>query len=163
MLSIDTVNKKVNTGLVTLSSYMLLMALLVTVALVITRYFLGFSFSWAEEYTKYSVVYLNLLAAAAIARKREHIAVTYFIDKLPRKLKKLLNILYTLLCIAVMVIWIVVGFRAASFMKLVYSGGIGFSMMWPYLAIPISGIFFFFSLVLNLYEEFVPKKAPENP
>lgn len=162
MLSIDNVNKKINTGLVTLSSYMLFLALLVTVSLVITRYFLGFSFSWAEEYTKYSVVYFNLLVGAAIARKREHIAVTYFIDKLPKHPKKILNILYTLLCIAVMVIWIIVGFRAANFMKMVYSGGIGFSMMWPYLAIPVSGIFFFFSLVLNLYDEFVPKKASEN-
>lgn len=136
-----------------LSSLMLFASVAIMVAQVFSRYVFAYSFPWAEELTRYLVVYLALLTCAALVRERDHISVSYFFEHLPSRLRYGLRLFFDLCIFLTMVVWVVVGFDTAIFMKFMWSSGIGITMFWPYMAIPISGIFFCFFVALNFIED----------
>jgi len=132
---------------------MLLTAVVVMVVLVFSRYLFLYSFPWAEELTRYLVVYSALMSCAVTVRERDHIAVSYFMDHLPARVKYVLRLVFDACIFIVMVVWVVVGIDTAFFMKYMWSGGIGITMFWPYMAIPISGVFTCFFIIINFIED----------
>ena len=66
------------------------------IALIITLVFLRYGFNTtivgANEFVVILFIYTSSLGAAVIIGKREHIAISYFFDKLPDSLKKVVNI-----------------------------------------------------------------------
>ena len=89
----------------------------VIVALVISRYFFLYSFSWAEELTKYLMVWMVLLGAAIILRRDEHIKVDYFFNLLPKKVAIVVQIIFRLLVIIYLVVLCKEGFTTAIMMS----------------------------------------------
>jgi TRAP-type transport system small permease protein len=139
--------------IILLSSMLLFGAVAVMIVLVFSRYLFSYSFPWSEELTRYLIVYSALLTCAVLVRERDHITVTYFFEHLPLKVQYFLRLFFDVCIFMTMIIWIFVGFDTAFFMKVMLSGGLGISMLWPYLAIPISGILLCFFVVLNFIED----------
>jgi TRAP-type C4-dicarboxylate transport system permease small subunit len=73
-----------------LIALMALMALLVF-ANVVARYLFNYSFVWAEELSRYMMVWVGLLGAGLVLRVGAHIAVDVFQDLLPRRLAQALR------------------------------------------------------------------------
>jgi len=65
-----------------------------------TRYVLNNSFSWTEEIARYLLIGLTFVGAAAVVRRRAHINLTYFADKLPSRGRRLLETGVQLISIA---------------------------------------------------------------
>lgn len=59
---------------------------------VISRYFLARPTVWAYEVASYALCAMIFLAMPEMSRRRAHIAVTYFADGLPERLRKQLAI-----------------------------------------------------------------------
>ena len=57
----------------------------VIVMLVTTRNFMGFSYAWSEELTRYLLVWLSMLGAAVLLRRDDHIALDLLPNALPSK------------------------------------------------------------------------------
>lgn len=50
---------------------------------VICRYFFGFTIIWAEELSRYVVVWVTFIGVGACARYSDHITIDVFVNKLP--------------------------------------------------------------------------------
>ena len=77
-----------------------------TILLVILRYVFNTGISSGYELISYLFIYTTALGAAVSIVKREHIKITYFIDKLPSFLRIIVDILGHLLIIFINLVMI---------------------------------------------------------
>ena len=75
---------------------------------VFSRYILGGSFSWTEEFARFSLIWLTILGAAYLNGKREHLSMDFLYQKFSepnkRKASILIEVLIFLFALFVMVI-----------------------------------------------------------
>ncbi|WP_110686733.1 TRAP transporter small permease [Salinicola aestuarinus] len=74
------------------------------------RYVLNYSYTWAEELSRVLFIWLVLLGAGVGSLDREHVAVTFFRDKAPAGLQKVLSLL-AIAIVYVVCICVLLGFR----------------------------------------------------
>lgn len=110
---------------------------------VFSRYVLGGSFSWTEEFARFSLIWLTILGAAYLNGKREHLSMDFLYQKFSepnkRKASILVEVLIFLFALMVMVIG---GFN------LVYttlhleqlSGTLRIPLGYVYAIMPVSGL-----------------------
>ena len=75
---------------------------------VFSRYILGTSFTWTEEFARFSLIWLTILGAAYLNGKREHLSMDFLYQKFSesnkRKASILIEVLIFLFALIVMVI-----------------------------------------------------------
>ena len=81
-------------GIIVLSFFCILCLIII---LVILRYVFNSTIIGANEFVVILFIYTSALGAAVVIGKNEHIAITYFIDKLPFFLRKIVDIINFLL------------------------------------------------------------------
>jgi TRAP-type C4-dicarboxylate transport system permease small subunit len=91
------------------------MALLcvITMANVIVRYFTNISFAFTEEISVWLMVVMTLIGAAAAFVKRQHIAITYFADRLEPPARYWVGLMVLVACAAMFGLLAVFGVRMA--------------------------------------------------
>ena len=112
---------------------------LVTFANIVTRYLLKYSFAFTEEIVVSFFVWLTLLGAAIAFREQSHLGFSFFIERLPKNIRKIL-------------LWMSAGLGAALFLFLIYfsirqigeeiflgitSSGIGIPQWWYTIGMPV--------------------------
>jgi TRAP-type C4-dicarboxylate transport system permease small subunit len=85
---------KILEGVITLCFFIIL---LMTIILVILRYGFNEAIIGGNELIEYLFIYTTAIGAAAALRRREHIKITWFIDKLAPVYRKIVDILGFLL------------------------------------------------------------------
>ncbi|WP_233268624.1 TRAP transporter small permease [Cellulophaga sp. L1A9] len=143
MKKIDTLFK--NTCKVMEVLLILIFALLVLDVLwqVFSRYLLNRSFSWTEEFARFSLIWLAILGAAYLSAKREHLSMDFLYQKFSSTQKKK-ALLFIELCIFLfaLVVMVIGGFN------LVYttldleqlSGTLRIPLGYVYSIFPFSGL-----------------------
>ncbi len=111
---------------------------LVTFANIVTRYLLKYSFAFTEEIVVSFFVWLTLLGTAIAFREQSHLGFSFFIERLPKNIQKIL-------------LWGSAGLGAALFIFLIYfsirqigeeillgitSSGIGIPQWWYTIGMP---------------------------
>ncbi len=89
-------------------SAVFLAALLVCVVLaVLFRYVLQLSLVWSDEVAVYLFIWSSLIAAAVIVGRNEHFSIDCFFDLLPARVRRILDVGITVLCMAfaLIVVW----------------------------------------------------------
>jgi TRAP-type C4-dicarboxylate transport system permease small subunit len=75
---------------------------------VFSRYILGTSFTWTEEFARFALIWMTILGAAYLNAKREHLSMDFLYQKFSktnqRKASILIEVLIFLFAIIVMVI-----------------------------------------------------------
>ena len=75
---------------------------------VFSRYILGTSFTWTEEFARFSLIWMTILGAAYLNGKKEHLSMDFLYQKLSdsnkRKASILIEVLVFLFALIVMVI-----------------------------------------------------------
>ena len=75
---------------------------------VFSRYILGTSFTWTEEFARFSLIWMTILGAAYLNAKREHLSMDFLYEKLSmankRKTSILIEVFIFLFALIVMVI-----------------------------------------------------------
>ena len=104
---------------------------------VVGRYVFGVSFAWAEEVSRYMMIWLAFLAAGLALREGAHIAVENLPDALPQPLAIAVRLLALLLMAGFIALIGWLGWHYAQFAMMQRTP----VMRWPvgqvYLAIPI--------------------------
>jgi len=136
-----------------LSQIMLFIMVMIILTLVISRYIFSYSMPWAEEVTRYLMVWCVLLPIGSLFRRKEHIAMTHFVGLLPKKAYFFLRVFFEIVTIVYFYIVFKFGFDNASMMNMVVSAALGIRMFWPYLAIPVSSLIAIIFIVFNLLED----------
>lgn len=109
---------------------------------IISRYFFGYSFNWAEELARYLMVWTAFLGAGLGMREGRHVAIEVLHDFLPKKIRRYFRAFVGLVIIAFMGILAYLGYEYAI-NSLAQASPV---LRWPiglvYMAIPIGAVLF---------------------
>ncbi len=67
--------------------------LMLTVLLVVLRYVFNTAIIGGNEAMEYLFIYTTAIGAASALARREHIKITYFVDKVPRAVRRVVDLL----------------------------------------------------------------------
>lgn len=122
----------------TIGLYLLGLAIFACVQ-VFTRYVLNYSFTWFEELSQYSCVFLTFLGASLGIKYSTHFTMSAIVDRLPFRLKNVITALVYLICTLFFLVVAYYGFKHCQ--KHYKFGNLSAAMrlpMWlPYLPIPV--------------------------
>jgi len=157
---IDTVSNKLNALLEKIAFVFFVVMTLIVWAQIFYRYVLGDGIIWAEEISKYLMVWMALLAAAIVYHDKGHISMQFFADRISAQ--RLLTGFQILSGSVLFIALIYFGFEYAEFGKRFISPASGLRRFWPYLAIPVGGIFLFFYSIVHFLKLLFPIEKKEN-
>ena len=110
---------------------------------VFSRYFLGTSFTWTEEFARFSLIWMTILGAAYLNAKKEHLSMDYLYQKFSQTNKRKASILIEVfIFLFALVVMVIGGFN------LVYttlhleqlSGTLRIPLGYVYAIMPFSGL-----------------------
>ncbi len=118
---------------------------------VVSRYFLGTSLRWSEEYARYLMLYLSFLGVGAGIKRQKHMGVDFFDALLPPKPKKVLKVLAAVVTLGILVVFTYYSGQTA--LRIGKSGQVspagGLPMWIPYATIPLG----FFAGIIRQIEQ----------
>lgn len=121
---------------------------------VFSRYVLGQSYSFTEEFARFALIWLSILGAAYLNGKREHLSMDFLLRNLsPKKLKKRLQSIEILMFIFALVV-MVIGGGNLVYLTLYLgqtSPAMQISLGYVYAIVPISGLLIMFYSVYNIF------------
>lgn len=154
----QTTLTKVKKGLDFLLSRIAAILLIAMTALVLyqvfTRYILNSPSDFTEEIVRYLLIWTGFIGAAYGFITRQHMALTFFRDKLDGKKKKIVVTAIDLLVLVFAVyVMIIGGVKLALSAEKVYSALLGIPRSLVYAMAPISGVFIVIGQFINIWED----------
>ena len=123
----------------------------VIVMLVFTRNFMGFSYPWSEEITRFLMIWLVFLGAAVLVRRDDHIAF----DLLPKALsgarRSVVKLLIRLPILAMLGLLIQQSVIITETRGGITSPALGVPLSWVYAAIPTGAILMALFLLFRIW------------
>ncbi|MCL4798559.1 MAG: TRAP transporter small permease [Burkholderiales bacterium] len=137
-------------------------AFAVVCAQVFARYVLNDSLIWAEELTRFLVVWSTMIGSAAAYRRGEHIGITMVLDKLAGAWRgTVVRAIHLLvLAFASMVAWEGWHLTMRNFARNQLAPAMQVDIAWAYLALPIGGFLIALAAAEALWRGAAPTKEP---
>ncbi|MDY7394884.1 TRAP transporter small permease [Aureibaculum sp. 2210JD6-5] len=110
---------------------------------VFSRYIIGESFSWTEEFARFSLIWMTVLGAAYLNAKREHLSMDFLYEKLSMANKRKASILIELFIFLFALIVMVIGGSNLVYTTLhleQLSGTLRIPLGYVYAIMPFSGL-----------------------
>ncbi|USY54942.1 TRAP transporter small permease [Bacillus sp. 1780r2a1] len=155
--------KKILDGSITFftCSLMLIMVLLV-IWQVFSRYILNSPSTFSEELLRYLLIWVSMLGTAYVFGRKGHLAIGFFVKRLPNKAHYAVNVFIELVLILFAAIVMVLGGTKVVMMTLgQISPVLGISMGYVYLSLPLSGALTIVYSIISLYE-FINKQKSKD-
>lgn len=105
---------------------------------VIRRYVFNNALTWSEEFLRFSLVWFALLSASIIHKKRGHLGIVVFRDRMPKTIKNLLERLMPFLATIATMLTTVYGINLVIRVREQLTAALRISMSLPYAAIPVA-------------------------
>lgn len=105
---------------------------------VVARYLTTAGLTWTEELARYLMIWAALLAVSIGVARREHVAVTFICDMLPKLPRRLLLIGFDLIAFGFFAMLGVYGVPMTEAGATQYTTMFGMTMWLPYAAVPVS-------------------------
>lgn len=131
---------RLEAGIEILGVIILLVMLGVTSFQVFARYVLEAPTFWSEELARFLMAWLTMLGSAALIRGDGHIAVDYFVNRMPPNGRRVARFLSDTLTLATCGLLAYYGAQLVSLGARTTSSGLGVQMAYPYLAIPLGAV-----------------------
>ncbi len=132
---------------------------IVTFAQVVSRYVFGISFFWAEELARFSMVWIAFLGAAIAIAHNSHTNINFFVNLLPKTIKKYVEIAQDLVCLFFIVCVIFYSWPIVNITMKNLSTGLRIPMGLVYISLPVSGSIMILYLLVRLYFKVNCKEA----
>ncbi|MGH2036720.1 TRAP transporter small permease subunit [Enterococcus faecalis] len=151
--------KFLNRLLEILGSIILVAMVLVVLYQVFARTVLKNPSTLTEEFVRFALVWLAMLASAYVVGKKGHLAVTLLSEKLQGKQKRFLEFIVQLLFLLFAgVIMIFGGWNGVVITLGQISPSLAIPMGYVYLAVPVAGVLMFIYSLMNLLKLFTQSK-----
>lgn len=129
---------------VTRATEVVLIAILTVLSIVVfgqvlLRYVFGTALSFADELSRYLLVWLGFLGGSLGIRAGAHIGVEALWRLLTPRARRAIALFVAALVFGFLAVLTVAGIKVLPNQLLQLSPGIGVSMFWPYLAVPVGG------------------------
>ena len=131
---------------------------------IVTRFVFNNPSTVSEELLTYSFAWMAMFATAYVFGKRDHMRMTFVVDKLPKAQRKVLEIVIEILVVAFAVIVLIYGgFTIMGLTMTQKTASLGVVMMGQiYAVVPISGILIAVYGVLNVIDLCMGYERSEN-
>lgn len=124
--------------LVELSAALALFILVVmTIAAVFMRYFVGQPIQWTEEMSGLLMIWVVMLGGVVAERDRAHLTIPFVVDMLPHNVKRIIASLVALLSIGLLVYMAWLGYRLAEMAQYKVTQILKVSWFWIDVAVPV--------------------------
>lgn len=131
---------RLDAGIEFLAVAILIVMLAVTAYQVFARYVLEAPTFWSEELARFLMVWLTMLGSVVLIRTDGHIAVDYFVNRLPPVGQRAARFLCDVLTLTTCGLLAYYGAQLVSLGGRTTSSGMGLQMAYPYLAIPLGAV-----------------------
>lgn len=127
---------------------------------VVMRYVFHNSLTWSEEFVRWCFIWFIWVGVSYGFRVRKHISITVFIDKLPKTLKKFVEIFVNVIVLWCMINLFYFGYeqiinpiiaRQSSIVLKWPVFGESVSMMWLYASLPVGALLSSLRLIQNIF------------
>ena len=118
------------------------------------RYLVDLPVTWTEELARYLMIWAALLAVSCGVARREHVAVTAVLDKLPRNVRRLLGVAIDTLGFAFFAFLAYFGIDMTVQGANQYATIFEMTMTLPFAAVPVSSALVCLQLVLTGIRDF---------
>jgi TRAP-type C4-dicarboxylate transport system permease small subunit len=132
----------------TIAGILFLFIFIINVAGIITRTFLNFSFLWVADVNTLSIAWMLALGMSVAIHKKGHITIEFIRDKLPKNVKKVLEIVVTLIIIAFLISLIFSGWKTVIMKMRILFVVLAIPTAYAFMALPV---FAFFSAIFMTY------------
>lgn len=124
------------------------------------RYLVDLPVTWTEELARYLMIWAALLAVSCGVARREHVAVTAVLDKLPRNVRRMLGVAIDTLGFAFFAFLAYFGIDMTVQGANQYATIFEMTMTLPFAAVPVSSALVCLQLVLTGVRDFTLGAAP---
>lgn len=148
-----TLRKYLNKGLEIITIALLAFMVVLGVWQIITRYVLNNPSVISEELLLYAFVWMGLLGSAYVFGKREHMRMSFFVEKFSPKVQfgiSLATEIIVLIAAALVLVW--GGMNIVSLAMGQISPALNVQMGYLYMGLPLSGIITIIYNVLNIFD-----------
>jgi TRAP-type C4-dicarboxylate transport system permease small subunit len=118
---------------------------------VIFRYVLLFPLFWTEEFARYCLVWSSLLAAGIALKRGQHIAVTFFVERVPKRIRAIASLGGDIFVAAMLAVILWGGIYLVILTRHQLSPAMRLPMSLPYMAIPTGSAIMFFHALTSIY------------
>ncbi|MBN1847896.1 MAG: TRAP transporter small permease [Deltaproteobacteria bacterium] len=125
---------------------------------VLFRYVVHLPLFWTEEFARYCLIWASLLGASIALKKKQHIAVTFLMERLPTGLAFKLTFMAKVSVAIILAVMIWGGIRLVMITSSQISPALRIPMAIPYLALPLgSGVMLFHMICFLLFPPVKPR------
>jgi TRAP-type C4-dicarboxylate transport system permease small subunit len=117
---------------------------------VLFRYVIHLPLFWTEEFARYCLVWASLLGSAVAVKRGEHIAVTFFVDRLPPRFGQSLVFAARVSVALILAVIVWGGIKLVLVTSAQISPALRIPMAIPYLALPIGSTIMFFHVISSI-------------
>ncbi|MEJ1156709.1 TRAP transporter small permease [Prosthecomicrobium sp. N25] len=104
-----------------------------------SRYLFDLPLAWTEEAARYLFIWSVFIGASQAMRRREHIAIGFFVERLPHRLQQAIALVMHALSAAFLLVVIVKGAQIADKVADLPATATEVSMALVYLPLPLAG------------------------
>lgn len=162
MKTIISVVNRLNQFIFNVIAILFGLATLLTICQVFARYVLRSPLVGTEEIIRYSVIWIVLLGTAIALRKGLLVSVEIVLHIVPRKIKKIMEIIVIVLNIMFLFILTIYGFNLLEITSGQKVGALDLPVAVFYYSIPISGILGILNAFVVLVEKISNKQEEED-
>ena len=126
---------------------------IITFIQVVSRYIFGVSFFWAEEIGRFSMIWIAFLGAAIGVSQGAHTRIDFFINLLPKNIKKWVEVLNNVICLIFVIFLIYNSIPIIQISINNMSPGLNIPMSVVYSSLFISGLLMLIYFPIRIYEE----------
>jgi TRAP-type C4-dicarboxylate transport system permease small subunit len=151
---VGTYIEKISEGL---SVALITCMIIVVLAGVVSRYVLISPLPWSEELARYLMIALVYFTVGIVLKRGGHMSITYFREKLPIKIQKLVSIVCygLILGFSALITW--EGFKLSAMLMRQRSPAMDIPMGLVYSVVPIGCVFVCLQSLALLWNEFTGK------
>jgi len=120
------------------------------------RYVLRDSLSWTEELARYLMIWAALLSISIGIKDKEHVGIQLLVRRIPIKYARIINFLVNNAVLFFLIVLSYKGLLLAIKAIPQVSFGLGISMIWPLLSIPVAGILAIIQQIIQMINSFKP-------
>jgi len=120
---------------------------------VFSRYVIGQSSSFTEEFARFALIWLSILGAAYLNGQRGHLAIDFLLRKLPEEKQKRRRIIIEVLMLLFALVIMVMGGINLVYITLLLgqkSSALGIPLGAVYSMVPFSGLLIIFYSIYNI-------------
>jgi TRAP-type transport system small permease protein len=130
----------VNKGLLSIAITLMVVLVVIVFSSVISRYFLNSSIAWAEEISRFILIWMVFIGAVLAYANKEHLGLDIVVDIVPRKAGKILRLLADVAVFYALTLVINGGYKLTVNSMDSLTPALEIPSGYMYLIVPIAGV-----------------------